>query len=104
VCAAALSHTEILALQGGLLPAAITRDIGFKIARRYGRHDWHIEMLGPYPNQAYCGVLFTKSGKGAEWEKKQKTFAALQASEDLCPNCRSIFTVKLNEVSRAEVV
>lgn len=103
VCMALKSHKEILALQGGFLPAAITRDVEFTVARRYGKHDWHIEMLGPYPNQAFCGVIFAKSGKAAEWEKQKKTFSALQASEDLCPNCRSTFTLKLNEVSRVEV-
>lgn len=103
-CTAAQSHEAILALQGDILPAAVKGDPPFRLVRRVGREEWHIEMLGSYKGQGYCGALFTNPPRQRLWEgRKERVPYPRLDKERLCVDCWQTLTEKVKEIQFAGV-
>ena len=93
-CVAGVSHRAVLALQPGFLPMAIDGRVDLRLWRRTGQREWHVEMLGGYGGQAFCGVLFDNSKKKREWAHRQKAYSKLDVENDLCAACRAMLASK----------
>lgn len=104
-CLAQQSHQAVLKLQKGILAAAAGDSLKFppfRLIRRIGRLEWHIEMLG-YRGQAFCGVVFeSPRKKKREWERQTKPFAAMMSHANLCMDCQQALADKMKEIT-AEV-
>lgn len=104
-CIKAQSRQSVLERQVDFLPAAIAGNPPFRILRRRGLHDWHVEMLG-FHGQAFCGLTFDdkdSTGSRITWDKDAKAFSLLNVREDLCADCRATLAQKVKEIARAEV-
>lgn len=85
-CAARKSHEALLGLQVELL-SKIAWDHKFRLLRRAGTQEWHVEFLGPYRGQAFCGVLFENPAKRSEWITRIEEIYAFEGVANLCAKC-----------------
>jgi hypothetical protein len=97
-CVAELSHKAMLNVQGDFLPAAMRGHPQFRLLRRRGKREWHIEMLG-YRGQGFCGVVFESARKHNDWDKRNLEFVKLELEESLCPECRTTLAAKAAAVA-----
>lgn len=102
-CVQAQSHKALLALQGDFLPAAVKGNPPFRLVRRVGREEWHIEMLG-FKGQGFCGALFANPPKQRLWEGRKEKVPYLKLDKEcLCADCWQTLAEKVKEIALAGV-
>lgn len=87
-CVSLGSREALLEMQRHFLPKVVTQDYPWlRLMRHDGREEWHIELLGPCPGQAFCGVVFAKPDKGRSPWKGKRVPHSLLINEHLCQDC-----------------
>lgn len=85
-CATRKSHQGLLDLQAEFL-SRTAWDYKFRLWRRAGTQEWHVELLGPCRGQAFCGVVFENPAGLSKWIAREEEFYALDGVANLCARC-----------------